>query len=121
MSKLLLLILFISNLSAQQLFTEDFLKQVSNLRDKALTDSTAYDITESLTTEVGPRLAGSNGDTLAVKWGVNKFKELGFDKVYTEPATFRRWTRGIETAQIVSPYPHDVKITALGSTFCIHR
>ena len=117
MSKLALLILFVSNLSAQPLFTEDFLKQVSALRDKALTDTTAYDITESLTTEVGSRLAGSKGDALAVKWAVAKFKELGFDKVTTEPATFRRWTRGIETAHIVLPYPHDVKITALGGSF----
>lgn len=117
MSKLVLLILFISNLSAQQLFTEDFLNQVSTLRDKALTDSTAYNITESLTTEVGPRLAGSLGDALAVKWAVAKFKELGFDKVITEPVTFRRWKRGVETAQIISPFPHDIKITALGRSF----
>jgi len=118
MSKLAFLILFfVSNLSAQPLFTENFLKQVSTLRDKALTDSTAYDITESLTTEVGARLAGSKGDALAVKWAVAKFHELGFDKVTTEPVTFRRWTRGVETAQIISPYPHDVKITALGGSF----
>lgn len=117
MTKLLLLIFFIGNISAQPLFTKDFLDQVSALRDKALTDNTAYDITESLTTEVGPRLAGSAGDALAVKWAVNKFNEMGFDKVRTEPATFRRWIRGAETAEIISPYPHDVKITALGGSF----
>ena len=31
----------------------------TQLREQALTGSSAYDIVESLTTEVGPRLAGS--------------------------------------------------------------
>jgi len=117
MLKTILCLLFVGNLSANPLFTEKYLEQVSTIRDAALKDSTAYDITESLTTEVGPRLAGSKGDALAVKWGVAKFNELGFDKVYTEPVTFRKWTRGVETAEILSPYPHDIKITALGRSF----
>ncbi len=116
MVKFLLCFIFISNVSAQELFTDQYLEKVSTLRDSALTNSLAYDITESLTTEVGSRLGGSKGDALAVEWAVAKFKELGFDKVWTEPVTFPKWVRGVETAEVLSPYPHEIKITALGGS-----
>ena len=116
MFKVLVLLLSINTLYAQEFFDADFIKKVTTLRDKALTDSTAYDITESLTTEVGPRLGGSKGDARAVKWAVAKFNELGFDKVWTEPVTFPKWVRGVETAQIIAPFPHEIKITALGGS-----
>lgn len=116
MLKYLLCFLFIGNLSANPLFTEEYLIKVSTIRDAALNDTTAYDITESLTTEVGPRLGGSKGDELAVKWAVAKFNELGFDRVYTEPVTFPKWVRGEETAEVISPFPHTIKITALGGS-----
>lgn len=116
MSKLLICLLFVGNLSAKSLFSDEYLEQVAKLRDSALTNSLAYDLTESLTTEVGARLGGSKGDALAVKWAVAKFNELGFDKVWTEPVTFPKWVRGVETAEIISPYPHEIKITALGGS-----
>ena len=76
----LLTLITVNCASAKELFTKEYINQVTDLRDKALTDSTAYNITESLTSEVGARLAGSPGDAKAVAWAVAKFKELGFDK-----------------------------------------
>jgi len=87
---------------------------VAGLRDAALNSNLAYDILESLTTEVGARMAGTPQDALAVEWGVNKFKALGFDKVWTEPVTFSTWVRKEESASLVSPYAHEIKISALG-------
>ena len=95
-------------------FDEKDLKIAAELRDEALKTSKGYAIVESLTTEVGPRMAGTPGDAAAVKWGVAKLKELGFDKVWTEPVTFPTWKRGIETAEVVAPYPQPLAITALG-------
>ncbi len=99
-----------------QLYSAQFVKQVEALRDQSLNDPLAYDLTESLTTEVGARLAGSAGDAKAVAWGVAQFKALGFDRVTTEPVTFERWTRGEEVAEVLAPYPHQLAITALGRT-----
>lgn len=113
---LVLFVLFSQSLLAVD-FSEEYLKKVTELRDIALTDSTAYDLTESLTTEVGHRLGGSVNDAKAVAWALNKFKQLGFDKVYTEPVTFRKWTRGLETAEVLAPYPQEIKITALGRSY----
>ncbi len=64
------------------------LKTAANLRDQANGGSAAWDIVESLTTEVGPRMGGSEADPRAVAWAVAKFQSLGFDRVWTEPVTF---------------------------------
>src|SRR5574337_1456690 len=89
-------------------------RTAEQLRDRALHDDTAYRIVSSLTTEVGPRLAGSDADLRAREWAVAKFKALGFDKVYTEPVTFPLWQRRGESGAIVAPFPQPLVLTALG-------
>lgn len=84
------------------------------LRDKAMHDDTAYRIVSSLTTEVGPRLAGGENDQRGRDWAVAKFKALGFDKVTTEPVSYPVWERRSESAAIVAPYPQKLIVTALG-------
>lgn len=84
------------------------------LRDKALQDDTAYKVVASLTTEIGPRLAGSEADQRARDWAIAKFRELGYDKVYTEAVTYPQWVRRSEHAAIVAPFPQPLTVTALG-------
>lgn len=98
------------------LLSDGQLKQVALVREQALSSNLGYDILESLTTEVGSRMAGTPQDTLAVKWAVAKLKALGFDKVWTEPVTYNTWKRGVETAQVISPFPQNLHITALGGS-----
>jgi len=90
------------------------IQTATQLRDQALHDDTAYRITASLTTEIGPRLAGSDADQRARDWAVAKFKELGYDKVYTEPVTYPLWQRRSEHGAIVAPFPQPLVLTALG-------
>ena len=89
-------------------------KTAEQLRDRALDDGTAYAVLKSLTTEVGPRLAGSEADQRARDWAVAKFKALGFDKVYVEPVTYPKWVRRHESGAIVAPFPQPFVLTALG-------
>jgi len=98
------------------LVTKEDLAAISKLRDELLDNDLGYQILESLTTEIGPRMAGSAQDPLAVKWAVAKMQSLGFDKVYTEEATYSTWIRGIETAEITAPFPQKMHITALGGS-----
>ncbi|WP_262695351.1 M20/M25/M40 family metallo-hydrolase [Kordiimonas aquimaris] len=86
------------------------------LRDAALKSDVAYDLLESLTTEVGPRLAGSVKEQEAIDWAVAKFKSLGFDKVYTEPVQVPKWERISEAASVVAPFAQPLTITALGKS-----
>lgn len=88
----------------------------AKLRDQAMQGSIAWSVVESLTTEVGPRMAGTPADARAVKWAEAKFRELGFDKVYLEPVTFPAWQRGHERAEVLAPFPQPLVITALGGS-----
>jgi hypothetical protein len=86
----------------------------TELRDRAMNDNTGYEFVAGLTTEVGPRLAGSPADARGVAWTVAKFKAMGFDKVYTEKVSYPLWQRRSEHAEIVSPFPQSLTLTALG-------
>ncbi len=60
------------------------------LRERALIDNLSVDIVESLTTEVGPRRMGTEGDQRVIAWSQAKFRELGFDRVWTEEVDLDR-------------------------------
>jgi carboxypeptidase Q len=74
----------------------------------------AWDITAGLTTEIGPRLAGSAQEAAARDWAVARLKALGFANVHSEPFTIQGWVRGAESARLTAPYPQALAITALG-------
>lgn len=76
--------------------------------------STAWSIIEDLTTEVGPRLAGSPQEAAARTWAVARLKSLGFANVREEVFTIPGWVRGAEVARLTAPYAHNLAITALG-------
>jgi carboxypeptidase Q len=86
------------------------------LREQALASDLGYRIVESLTTEVGPRLAGSEADARAVKWAEAKFHELGYDKVWIEPVTFPKWERRSEQAEVLGAHAQPLALTALGGS-----
>src|ERR1700722_20395409 len=86
------------------------------LRDQALTDSTAYDVLESLTTEIGPRPAGSPAQMRARDWALAKMKALGFTNVHAEPFPKQAWLRDAESAEILSPFPQKLAIMGLGNS-----
>jgi hypothetical protein len=77
---------------------------------------TALEIVEGLTTEIGPRLAGTEAETRAREWAVKKLKSLGFKNVRIETFDMPVWVRGAETAEIISPFPQKLIVTALGNS-----
>ncbi len=76
----------------------------------------AWDIVEGLTTEVGPRPAGTEAEARAREWAVRKLKTLGFANVRIEGYMMPTWVRGEERGVILSPFPHKLAITALGNS-----
>ena len=89
---------------------------VAKLRDAALQDSYAWDITEALTTEVGPRQAGTEAEARARAWAVRKLTAMGFSNVRVQPFTMPVWTRGFEAAEILVPFPQKMVVAALGNS-----
>lgn len=89
--------------------------RISELRDEAMaSDTIAWDITEGLTTEVGPRLGGTPAEARARAWAVDALAELGFANVGVETYPMPVWVRGAESAEIVAPFPQQLVVTALG-------
>ena len=86
------------------------------IREAALKDDVAWDFTEGLTTEVGPRPAGTPQEARAREWAVAKLKALGFSNVRAEPYTMPVWVRGEEAARILSPFPQNLVLAALGNS-----
>ncbi len=88
----------------------------ASLRDKALTDPTAYSIVESLTTEVGPRPAGSPAAAKARDWAIARLNALGFQDVHAEPFAIIAWARGAESAEVTAPVERKLQILGLGGS-----
>ena len=92
------------------------LAHAAHLREQALGDATAWNTVQSLTTRVGPRLAGSEADARAVEWAKAQFKALGYDKVWTQPVTFPKWERRSERAEVLGAHAQPLHLTALGGS-----
>ncbi|TKB45418.1 M20/M25/M40 family metallo-hydrolase [Thalassotalea mangrovi] len=91
-------------------------QQLTSLQETAIQSDLAYDILESLTTEVGARMIGTKGDQRAIAWSQAKMKALEFDKVWTEEVTHYQWIRGDVEAKVLAPFPQPVVAIALGES-----
>ncbi|MFZ2998531.1 M28 family peptidase [Sphingobium sp.] len=91
-------------------------KDSAAIRADALKDTVVWDFTEGLTTEVGPRPAGTPQEARARDWAVARLKALGFSNVRAEPYTMPVWVRGRDEATIVSPFPQKLVLAALGNS-----
>ncbi len=80
--------------------------QTATLRDAALSDDLAWDITEGLT----------GAEARARDWAVARLKALGFANVRIEPFDVPYWERGEASAEILAPFPQSLMLTALGNS-----
>jgi carboxypeptidase Q len=81
-----------------------------------LADEVAWDIVEGLTTEIGPRQAGTEAEARARRWAVAKLKSLGLANVRIEEYQMPTWVRGDETAYVTAPFVQKMHISALGNS-----
>ncbi len=99
-----------------QPFPQSDLTAAATLRDRALQDGTAYQVVSALTTEVGPRAAGTPGDAAAVAWAVATLTRLGFSNVRTMEVVVPRWVRGTASFEVLEPFPQSMPVLALGGS-----
>jgi len=92
-------------------------ERIDRLRDQALAANHAWELLESLSTEVGARPVGSAGMTRAKDWALNRLTALGFTNVHAETFTKENaWVRGAESATVLTNYPRPLAITGLGNS-----
>jgi Zn-dependent M28 family amino/carboxypeptidase len=97
-------------------FSREQIRTAEKLIETALKDDLAYEIARSLTTEVGPRLGGTDAEARARAWAVPTLQRLGFKNVRIETYEMSSWRRVSEAAEIVAPFPQSLAITALGNS-----
>ena len=79
-------------------------------------DTIAWDFVEGITTEVGPRMAGTEAEARGRAWAAEWLKANGFAKVAIEPYRMQTWVRGTEQAWVTAPFAQPMRITALGTS-----
>ncbi|MES2987246.1 MAG: M28 family peptidase [Pseudomonadota bacterium] len=89
---------------------------VAALRDAALKDDLAWEITEGLTTEIGQRLAATEAEARARAWSVKKLTALGFHNARIETFKMPVWVRGEEKAEVLGASAQKLTIAALGNS-----
>ncbi|HET9474625.1 MAG TPA: M20/M25/M40 family metallo-hydrolase [Steroidobacteraceae bacterium] len=97
-------------------FLKADLTAANTLRQRALEDSGAWQLLESLTTEVGARPAGSAGDKAAVAWSLREMQRLGFANVRSMEVMVPHWVRGEANFQVLTPWPQSMPTLALGGS-----
>lgn len=85
---------------------------------KALTkDEIAFSFTEGLTTEVGPRQAGTEAEARGRAWAMAWLKTNGFANVADEPFPMDTWVPGdIARARVTAPFAQDLVVLPLGDS-----
>lgn len=80
-------------------------------------DRYAYAFVEGLTTEVGPRQAGTEAEARARAWAVEWLKKDGFTNVAIEPFMMDTWVPGdIARARVTAPFAQDLVVLPLGDS-----
>lgn len=110
-----LLLAFTAAVCAQS-FDAKHLAAAAELRDRALADATAYEVVSRLTTEIGPRAAGTPQDMAAVEWAAQTLKQLGFANVRTMDVYVPRWVRGEARFEVLAPFAQTMPTLALGGS-----
>ncbi len=91
-------------------------RTAKELMQAALESDLAWEIVESLTTEVGPRLGGSEAEARARDWGKDLGEKLSFDRVVIEEFKMPFWGRGRLSIAMTQPYHQPLYGTALGGS-----
>ncbi|GMM60421.1 M28 family peptidase [Novosphingobium pituita] len=78
------------------------------------TADVAWPLVSDLTTQVGPRLAGSPAEARARDWAAQRLRTLGFAHVAIEPFTIRAYRRGTDRAELVGTAAQPLAVVALG-------
>lgn len=101
-------------LASETIISSEQKQTATQLMQTALESDLGFDIVESLTTEIGPRLGGSEAEERARVWGKELGESLGFDRVKIEEFTMPFWDRGHLHISLTSPYQQELYGTALG-------
>ncbi|RUO24478.1 peptidase M28 family protein [Aliidiomarina minuta] len=83
-------------------------------KEMVVNEDLAYHLTESLVTQIGPRMPGTKADARTVEWAVDKFERLGYDRVWTEEFAMQHWQPVSASLHVQAPFKQDLVLASLG-------
>ncbi len=94
------------------------LPTLEQVADQALAgDERAWDFVSGITTEVGPRQAGTEAEARGRAWAAAWLKANGFRNVAIEPFMMDTWVPGdIARARVTGPFAQDLEVLPLGNS-----
>lgn len=91
-------------------------RTIEQISARALASDHAFEIVEALTTEIGPRMAGSDAEVRAREWAVAMLRRQRLQNVRVEPFAIPYWARTFDRASVTSPSPQPLVVAALGGS-----
>ena len=112
-STIILLILSLSGFSQDNDST--IIRKIFN---ESLAKGKSYEWLRELTTQIGPRLSGSEGAKKAVDWGKKRLESGGYDSVFLQDVMVPHWVRGAkeEGYILLGKVKTSVPLVALGGS-----
>ena len=87
-------------------------RMIESIREK----NGAYDKLQELCDDIGHRLSGSETLDKAIEWAQKSMKADGHENVRAEKVLVPKWTRGEESATMISPREVDLPMLGLGGS-----
>lgn len=86
--------------------------------NESLSNGKSYDWLRDLTTNIGPRLSGSEGAKKAVQWGKTLLESGGYDRVFLQDVMVPHWVRGAKEEGYILDGKQKIKVplVALGGS-----
>ncbi|MET3126854.1 hypothetical protein ABID42_001956 [Arcicella rosea] len=86
--------------------------------NESLSNGKSYEWLRDLTTNVGPRLSGSEGAKKAVQWGKTLLESGGYDRVFLQDVMVPHWVRGAKEEGYILDGKQKIKVplVALGGS-----
>lgn len=100
---------------ATSAFAQSSQQTAQRIIDHTLANSRAYEHLSYLTDNIGPRLSGSKGAELSVKWTTQQLKSWGLD-TRNETVVVPHWVRGVERGHLPSHNNQKLVLTTLGGS-----
>ncbi|WP_440905945.1 M28 family peptidase [Catenovulum sp. SX2] len=94
-------------------FAAQPIQTLEQIKNQALADDYAYHQIEALTTEIGARPLGSAKEQKALLWLEQQLTDLSVSHLSKQTLKVRNWQRKSASAQVVSPYIHELVIESL--------
>ncbi len=79
-------------------------------------ENDAYLKLQELCDDIGNRLSGSESLERAIEWAVQSLKADGHENVRSEKVMVRKWVRGDESCEMISPRPCKINMLGLGGS-----